>query len=200
MLHALHDGPWFILNHFLSVRRWELKFLASEAQLTYSAIWLHLPQLPTEFYDIEILQKLGNNVGKLLKIDACTSTTTRGRYTRICVEVSLDKPLKSHIYIGTHKQIILYEGLNLLCVNCCCLGHNKKQCTHLIQFPVADKASTNTSFNNPQVNPTTSLSPTNVEQEWKIVTFPQKSISKMHMHRQALDGAPSSSAGTPPTR
>lgn len=34
MLHALHDGPWFILGHFLSVRRWEPKFVASTAQLT----------------------------------------------------------------------------------------------------------------------------------------------------------------------
>lgn len=79
MLRALHDGPWFILNHFLSVRQWEPKFMASETKLTYSAIWLHLPELPTEFYDFEILHKLGNKIGKLLKIDACTSETTRGR-------------------------------------------------------------------------------------------------------------------------
>lgn len=93
MIHALHDGPWFILNHFLYVRRWEPKFLASEAHLTYSAIWIQLPELPTEFYDIEILQKLGNKVGKLIKIDACTSAATRGPYAHICVEVPLDKPL-----------------------------------------------------------------------------------------------------------
>lgn len=126
MINALHDGPWFILNHFLSVRRWESKFLASKAQLTYSAIWIRLLELPTEFYDIEILQKLGSKVGKLLKIDACTSDTTRERYASLCIEVLLDKPLKFYIYIGTHKQTILYEGLNLLCVNCGRLGHNKK--------------------------------------------------------------------------
>lgn len=29
MLKALHGGPWFVLNHFLSVRQWEPKFIAS---------------------------------------------------------------------------------------------------------------------------------------------------------------------------
>lgn len=55
MMRALHDGPWFILNHFLSVRRWEPKFLASTAQLNYSAIWLRLSELPTKFYDLKLL-------------------------------------------------------------------------------------------------------------------------------------------------
>lgn len=113
------------------------------AQLTYSANWICLPELPTEFYDLDILQKLGNKEGKLLKIDACTSITTRGRYDRICVEVPLDKILKTHIYIGTHKQIILYEGLNLLCINCGRLGHNNKNCTYLLHPQASDKAPIN---------------------------------------------------------
>lgn len=72
MNKALHNGPWFILNHFLSVR-WEPKFLASTTKLTYTAIWTRLPELPTEFYDLEILQKVGNKIGKLLKIDTCNT-------------------------------------------------------------------------------------------------------------------------------
>nr|XP_009786131.1 PREDICTED: uncharacterized protein LOC104234294 [Nicotiana sylvestris] len=56
---TLHGGPWFVLNHFLFVRQWEPKFIASNTQLTYSAIWVRLPELPTEFYDMEILQRVG---------------------------------------------------------------------------------------------------------------------------------------------
>lgn len=80
MHKALQEGPWFILNHFLSVRRWEPKFIASNAQLTYAAIWVRLPKLPTEFYDYEILQKIGTKLGRLLKVDTCTTLTTTGRY------------------------------------------------------------------------------------------------------------------------
>lgn len=107
MKKALHDGPWFILNHFLSVQRWEPKFIAFKTQLTYSAIWIRLPELSTEFYDLDILTRVGNKIGKLLKIDPFTPTTSRGRYARICIEVPVEQPLHTHIYIGTHKQVIL---------------------------------------------------------------------------------------------
>ncbi|XP_019253973.1 PREDICTED: uncharacterized protein LOC109232674 [Nicotiana attenuata] len=136
-LHALQDGPWFISNHFLSVRQWEPKFMASETKITYSAIWLRLPELPTEFYDLQILKKLGNKIGKLLTVDTCTSTTTRGRYARLCIEVPLDQPFKTHLFISSHKQTILYEGLNMLYINCGRLGHNQRACTYHLQqnFP-----------------------------------------------------------------
>ncbi|XP_019234545.1 PREDICTED: uncharacterized protein LOC109215004 [Nicotiana attenuata] len=129
-IHALQGGPWFVLNHFLSIRQWEPKFKASETKLTTSAVWLRLPELPTEFYDYQILQKLGQKIGKFLSMDTCTSSTTRRQYARLCVEVLLDQPLKTHLYIGHHKQIILYEGLNLLCINCGRMGHNQRTCNY----------------------------------------------------------------------
>lgn len=73
MLRALHDGCWFMLNHFLSVRRWEPKFIVSNTPLTYSTIWERLFELPTEFYDMNILTRVGNKIKKLLKMDNCTS-------------------------------------------------------------------------------------------------------------------------------
>ncbi|XP_059306501.1 uncharacterized protein LOC132057943 [Lycium ferocissimum] len=80
MAKALHEGPWFILGHVLSVRRWEPKFIASSTKIQFSAIWTRLPELPTEFYDMDILRKVGNKIGRLLKVDTCTSSTTRGSY------------------------------------------------------------------------------------------------------------------------
>lgn len=80
MFKALHEGPWFVLNHFLSVCCWEHKFVTSNTQLTYAALWVRLPELPTKFYDLEILQRVGNKIGQLLKVDTCTSTATRGKY------------------------------------------------------------------------------------------------------------------------
>ncbi|XP_009772651.1 uncharacterized protein [Nicotiana sylvestris] len=72
---ALHQGPWFINGHYLSVKKWVPNFVASKEKLQISAVWLRLPQLPTEFYDSTILARIGNKIGKLLKIDACTSAT-----------------------------------------------------------------------------------------------------------------------------
>ncbi|XP_070018026.1 uncharacterized protein [Nicotiana sylvestris] len=68
MVKALHLGPWFIFRHFLSVQKWEPKFIPKEATLTSTAIWIRLPQLPTKFYDKVILDNVGRKLGKLLKI------------------------------------------------------------------------------------------------------------------------------------
>ncbi|XP_075112822.1 uncharacterized protein LOC142182352 isoform X2 [Nicotiana tabacum] len=170
MLKALQSGPWFILNHFLSVRRWEPKFIASSTQLTYSAIWVRLPKLPTEFYDVEILQRVGSKLGQLLKIDTCTSTTTKGRYARICIEVPLERPLKTHINIGNHKQILLYEGINVLYTNCGHLGHIIQNCPtskKTIPIPITNQ-------------PSTSAKP---EPEWKTVVF-SKRFNSSYKQRQ----------------
>lgn len=42
MNKALHEGPWFVLNHLLLVRCWEPQFVASTPQLTYTVIWTRL--------------------------------------------------------------------------------------------------------------------------------------------------------------
>ncbi|XP_070004512.1 uncharacterized protein [Nicotiana sylvestris] len=118
MVKDLHQGPWFVNDHFLPVQRWEPNFVANESNPIFSVVWVRLPQLPTEFYDGIILEKIRNKIGRLLKIDACTSSTLRGRYARLCVEIPMEHPVKSFIYIESHKQNILYEGERFLCKNC----------------------------------------------------------------------------------
>ncbi|XP_075111371.1 uncharacterized protein LOC142181759 [Nicotiana tabacum] len=115
---AIHQGPWFINRHFLSITRWEPNFVATKEKVTRSAVWVRLPQLPTEFYDRKILEKIGNAIGRLLKIDVCTSTTLRGRYARLCVDLPLEIPIQPFLYFGHHKQVIHYEGESFLCKNC----------------------------------------------------------------------------------
>lgn len=36
---VLLGGPWFIGQHFITIRRWELKFCASIALCSYTVIW-----------------------------------------------------------------------------------------------------------------------------------------------------------------
>ena len=52
-------------------------------------------ELPIEFYGNSILQKVGNQLAKLLKIDACTIDNVRGCFARLCIQVVLDFPLRS---------------------------------------------------------------------------------------------------------
>lgn len=50
------------------------------------------------------------------------SATLRERYDRLYVEIDLYQPIKPHIVIGSHKQIIEYEVANLVCKKCGKIG------------------------------------------------------------------------------
>lgn len=74
--HALHDGPWFVYGNFISIKKWDPKFFVSHAYVVHTGIWIQLPELPTKFYDFNILGKVGEKIGTLQKIDACTSSSS----------------------------------------------------------------------------------------------------------------------------
>lgn len=123
MIKILTEGPWFVSGHFLSVHRWEPNFVLAGSKLAITVAWIRLPQLPMEYYDKAILEKVGNRIGKLLKIDTCISSTIIGRYARICVQVPLEISVTTAVTIGTHNQSILYEGEGILCKACGRIGH-----------------------------------------------------------------------------
>lgn len=108
---VLKGGPWFIGQHFLAIKPWELEFTASEADLSQVAVWVHLPGLPIEFYELEVLKNIGSAIGPVLRIDSHTVANARGRYARLCVQVQIDKPLISTILIDKFKQKVTYEGI-----------------------------------------------------------------------------------------
>ncbi|XP_075080260.1 uncharacterized protein At4g02000-like [Nicotiana tabacum] len=130
MVKALNLGPWFIFENFLSVRKWEPKFVTQEATLTSTAIWIQLPQLPIEFYDQDILENVSRKLGKHLKIDQCTSSTLSERYDRICIQVPLKTQVETSAIIGDHKQAVIYEGEGTLCTVCGRIGHTSQICNY----------------------------------------------------------------------
>lgn len=79
------------------------------------------------------LEKVGNTIGRLLKVDACTSTALRGHYARLCVELPLNKAVKSYVWIGYNKQQVLYEFDKLLYLYCGHLGYSTGQCNMIKQ-------------------------------------------------------------------
>lgn len=95
-------------NTYQSKNGNQILFLKKK-KLKYSIVWVCLPQLLTAYYDGVILKIIGNPIGKLLKIRACTGSTLR-RYARLWVYIPIDEPVLSCIHIGTHQQSIHYEG------------------------------------------------------------------------------------------
>lgn len=96
----LKGGPWFIGQQFLTIQLWELKFKASTTSFSSVVVWIRLLELPIEFYDPEVLRKIGEAIGPVLRIDAHTANGAWGRFTRLCFQVNLDKPLIKTEMIG----------------------------------------------------------------------------------------------------
>ena len=109
--NVLKGGLWFISQHFLAIKPWELKFSASEADLSQVAVWVRLLGLPIEFYELEVLKKIRSAKGPVLCINSHTMANARGRYARLCVQVRIDKPLVTTVLLGKFTQKFMYEGI-----------------------------------------------------------------------------------------
>ncbi|MBA0605033.1 hypothetical protein Godav_017648 [Gossypium davidsonii] len=58
------------------------------------------PALPSYLYNRKIITKIGELVGKVVKLDMNTDSRARGRFARMAVYVNLEKPLVSQILIN----------------------------------------------------------------------------------------------------
>ena len=102
------------------------------------AVWIRLPELPFEYYELAVLKEIGNAIGPILRIDSNTASEVRGRYARICVQIDLCKPLINQILLEGLVQEIQYEGVRSLCFSCGCVGHRKDGCPHTIKASTMD--------------------------------------------------------------
>lgn len=121
--YALFEGPWMLQDHYLTVQRWGPSFLQSAEVSSKVAVWLRIPKLPLELYNVQFLNRIGSSLGTMLKIDRLTSIYSREKFARICVEMDLSKPLVSHVVIRGHNIQLEYEGLHQICFDCGCYGH-----------------------------------------------------------------------------
>ena len=101
---VLQGGPWFIGEYFLAIQPWEPYFKAFEAKLMSVAVWVRFHELPIEFYDASVLKEIGSVIGPVLRIDSYTASETGGGYARLCVQIDLDKPLISSLWVGRLVQ------------------------------------------------------------------------------------------------
>ena len=130
---VLRKGPWFIGEHYLSIRPWEPFFNPDAAIVSSIAVWVRLHRLPIELYEAEVLKQIGEAIGKVLRVDTHTAMEARGKYARLCIQVDANKPLINTVLIGKFEQAVVYEGINKLCFECGRIGHKKEACPYIIR-------------------------------------------------------------------
>nr|POF09647.1 uncharacterized protein CFP56_10828 [Quercus suber] len=131
----LKKGPWFIGDHFLSIRPWELDFSPATTNVVSVAVWIRLNELPIEYYHVEALLQIGKAIGNVLRVDTHTASESRGRFAQICIQVDVEKLLVTAILIGKREQPVCYEGIHKLCFKCGRIRHRKDLCLYAICQP-----------------------------------------------------------------
>ena len=111
---VLRGGPWFLGSQFLAIRQWKPDFIVFSATFSFVAVWVRLPKLPIEYYDPIMLRKIGQSTEPVLRIDAHTVSSSKGRFARLCIQVNLEKPLIRKVMVGKLAIKVQYEGINSL--------------------------------------------------------------------------------------
>ncbi|XP_019161966.1 PREDICTED: uncharacterized protein LOC109158503 [Ipomoea nil] len=125
---AMFEGPWMVLDHYLLVKQWVPDFDPFSNQTEKVLVWVRIPCLPVEYYNIIFLRKLGNKVGRSIRVDQATSLVSRGKFARICVEVDITKPLISKFNYKGKVRHVAYEGIHMICFACGIYGHAPDAC------------------------------------------------------------------------
>ncbi|RYQ91692.1 hypothetical protein Ahy_B09g097685 isoform B [Arachis hypogaea] len=125
---VLTGGPWRIFDHYLTIRPWKPNFNPVEATIDTIGAWVRLPGLAIEYYDEEMLKKIGNVIGQTMKVDVNTTDKTREKFARLCVQLNLTAPLVAQYSIKGVKYGVEYEGLYNICFAYGMVGHEQNDC------------------------------------------------------------------------
>ncbi|XP_019170456.1 PREDICTED: uncharacterized protein LOC109166027 [Ipomoea nil] len=128
---AMYEGPWLVLDHYLIVKPWEPDFDPMNDTMEKVLVWLRIPCIPMEYYDYIFLRKLGNRIGRTVRVDQATSLVSRGKFARICVEIDMRKPLISKFTYERKVRHVAYKGVHLVYFSCGFYGHAKEVCPRL---------------------------------------------------------------------
>lgn len=125
---AKYGGPWMIMEHYLIVKEWRPDFEPHKDTTEKVLVWVRFPDLPLEYFDADILFRVGEKIGKPIRMDSATSLISKGNFARLCVEVDITKPLLSRFWLRKKVRTIEYEGIHMVCFKCGIYGHNEGSC------------------------------------------------------------------------
>ncbi|XP_020421299.1 uncharacterized protein LOC18774519 [Prunus persica] len=125
---VLTGGPWIIASQYLVMQKWRHGFCPATAHITRMVVCLRVSAIQLECFDVWSLKRVGNLLGKLLKIDSLTTAQNKGKFAWMCVELDLTKPLDAFVQINHNWYNIEYEGLPDICYLCGRYDRKREKC------------------------------------------------------------------------
>ncbi|CAN1127557.1 hypothetical protein LINPERPRIM_LOCUS29704 [Linum perenne] len=74
------------------------------------------------------VERIGNHIGRTIRMDLVTAEGARARYARVCVEVDLSRPLLGKYILWDKVFYIEYESLENICFGCGLYRHKEDKC------------------------------------------------------------------------
>ncbi|CAN1189720.1 hypothetical protein LINPERHAP2_LOCUS40074 [Linum perenne] len=124
---AAFNGPWKMFEYYITVACWTPEF-NEEAPVQRILTWVRLPKLPIHFFNHTAVTRIGNHIGRTIRLDLATAEGARARYARVCIEIDLSKPLLGKYMIGDRVFYVEYECLENICFTCGMYGHKLNSC------------------------------------------------------------------------
>ncbi|CAN1170307.1 hypothetical protein LINPERHAP2_LOCUS28919 [Linum perenne] len=132
---AAFEESWKIYDYYFSVARWTPNF-NEEEPIKSILMWVRLPKLPIHYFNRLVVTRIGNLIGRTVRLDLATTKGARAPYARVCVDVDLSKPLLGKYVLDDRTFLIEYESLENICFSCGLYGHK------LDSYTLKDKPST----------------------------------------------------------
>ncbi|KAJ6856835.1 hypothetical protein NC651_038503 [Populus alba x Populus x berolinensis] len=110
------------------VRTWSSNFVSSAAKIDRTSVWVRITDLNVVFNGESFHLSVASTLGTPIKIDMNSLNVVRGRFTRICIEISLNQPVVDRVWIRDHWYKVEYEVLHIICEEYGCYGHHGRDC------------------------------------------------------------------------
>ncbi|PIA40480.1 hypothetical protein AQUCO_02500291v1 [Aquilegia coerulea] len=128
-------GPWRFGTELMRLQKWEKNFRPENQKRTNALVWIRLPNLSIECWDVEALLSIGRAVGYPMKVDETSISKQFGYYANVLVDVDLNKPIPEQVLVETEDyefwQDIVVTKLPKFCNHCKVVGHLVTDCRKL---------------------------------------------------------------------
>jgi len=132
-LEVLNGGPYFAYGRNLMLKILPRCFTFGDEEVATIPLWIQLPDLPLDCWNVRALSKIASRVGNPITTDKLTRTKERLSFARVMVEVDVSKELVSSVEMRlptgvVYHQAVVFEFRPKYCKKCKVFGHMEGDC------------------------------------------------------------------------
>ncbi|KFK43820.1 hypothetical protein AALP_AA1G178100 [Arabis alpina] len=131
MESVLRRGPWAFAERMLVFQQWSP--LENPPLINFIPIWIQIRGIPPQFLDLELIARIGRQLGQLMDVDYNVEAAFQVEYVRVRLNWDVTRPLRfqRNIQFTPGVNTLLrfrYERLRGFCEVCGMLTHDSDNC------------------------------------------------------------------------